>query len=65
MDFLDKELEKNKKYRDLIYKQLDKDKKKFINEIRTGLGEKIIIETKEEPEKNKISFWEKIKKIFG
>lgn len=64
MDFLNKELERNKKYRDLLYQQLDKDKKKFIEEIKSGLGDKIIFEFKEIKKDSKISFWEKIKKIF-
>lgn len=64
MDFLDKELEKNKKYRDLIYKQLNRDKQMFIDEIRSGLGKKIIFETKENNAETKINFWEKVKKIF-
>lgn len=61
-DFLKKELDKNKKYSDLIYKQLEEDKKKFIREIKSGLGKKIVVGFKEE--KTKVSFWEKLKKIF-
>lgn len=61
-DFLRKELEKNKKLNDLIYKQLDKDKKKFIKEIKSDLGKKIVIGFKEP--KKKLGFWGKIKKIF-
>lgn len=64
MDFLDKELEKNKKYRDLIYKELDKDKLNFIKKIRSGLGEEIISEYQEKRQKNKLTFWQKLKKIF-
>lgn len=65
MDFLNKELEKNKKFRDLIYKQLDRDKKEFIREMRSGLGDEIKVGSKEQKEKNNISFWEKLKKIFN
>lgn len=61
-DFLKKELEKNQKYNDLIYKQLDIDKKKFIKEIKSELGKKIVVGFREE--KVKISFWERIKRVF-
>lgn len=61
-DFLKKELEKNKKFNDLIYKQLDRDKKKFIKEIKSGLGKKIVVGFSEP--KSKLTFWEKIKRVF-
>ena len=62
MDFLDKELERNKKYRDLLYKELGNDKKKFIKEIKSDLGNKILVGLK--VDEKKITFWEKIKRIF-
>jgi hypothetical protein len=62
-DFLNKELEKNKKYQDLIYKQLENDKKEFIKEIRTNLGDKIVVGFKQP--KPKVNFWGKLKKIFS
>lgn len=62
-DFLKKELEKNKKYSDLIYRQLEQDKKTFIKKIKSDLGDKIFLDFKES--KKKVSFWEKIKKIFN
>lgn len=61
-DFLKKELEKNKKYSDLLYKQLEKDKQKFIKEIKSELGNKIVIGFKEN--QKKLTFWERIKKVF-
>lgn len=61
-DFLNKELEKNRKFSDLIYKQLERDKKKFIKEIKSDLGKKIVVGFHEP--KKKLSFWEKIKRIF-
>lgn len=64
-DFLNKELDKNKKYRDLIYKQLEIDKKEFIKEIRTNLGNKIVVGFKQPNPKPKNSFWDKLKKIFS
>lgn len=65
-DQLNKELEKNQKYSDLLYKQLEIDKKIFIDKIKSDLGKTIVQDLKEvkEKSKEKKSLWSKILKIF-
>jgi hypothetical protein len=64
MDSLDKELKKNEKYRELLYKQLDKDKKVFAEHVRNYLGNEINQNLKIEKEEKRMTFWDKLKNIF-
>lgn len=63
-DYLNKELDKNVKLREVLKKQLDIDKENFINKIKTDLGKTIKEDFKEQKVIKKISFWSKLKKIF-
>jgi hypothetical protein len=65
MNEVKKELERNDKLRNLISKELDRDKKKFAREVRESVGKEIITELSENKKTKKISFWEKIKMLFG
>lgn len=65
MNDIEKELKKNDKLRDIISKELDRDKKKFAKEIRDSVGKEIITSIEENKKPKKISFWEKIKILFG
>jgi len=64
MNDIERELEKNEKLRDMIAKNLERDKNNFAKQIRNGRGEEIITEIKQTKQKNKISFWEKFKRMF-
>ena len=64
MEEIEKELKRNEKLRDLISKELDRDKKQFANQIRNSVGKQIVEELNEKKESNKKSFWEKIKLLF-
>jgi hypothetical protein len=64
MNDIERELKKNEKLRDMIAKNLERDKNNFAKEIRNGRGEEIITEIKQTKQKNKISFWEKFKRMF-
>ena len=64
MDSLDKELKKNEKYRELLYKQLEKDKKIFAEHIRGHLGREINENLKIENKEKCVTFWDKLKNIF-
>lgn len=63
-DYLNKELEKNKKLRDVLSKQLEVDKKNFITYIKSDLGETIKNDFIEKKVEKKDNFWQKLKKIF-
>ena len=65
MNDIEKELKRNDKLRDMISKELDRDKKKFAKEIKDSVGKEIITELNENKKTKKISFWEKIKILFG
>jgi hypothetical protein len=65
MNEIKKELERNDKLRNLISKELDIDKKKFAKEVRESIGKEIVTELVENKKPKKVSFWEKIKLLFG
>lgn len=64
MEEIEKELKRNERLRELISKELDRDKKQFAQEIRKGMGKQIVEELNDKKENNKKSFWEKIKLLF-
>ena len=64
MEEIEKELKRNERLRELISKELDRDKKQFAKEIRKGMGKQIVEELNDKKENNKKSFWEKIKLLF-
>lgn len=65
MDDIEKELKKNEKLIELIGKELERDKKKFANEIRLHVGKEIVVELNSKKQNNKKSFWYKIKSLFS
>ena len=64
MEEIEKELKRNERLRELISKELDRDKKQFAQEIRKGMGKQIVEELNDKKENDKKSFWEKIKLLF-
>lgn len=64
MGEIEKELKRNEKLRELIFKELDRDKKQFANEIKSRVGKQIVNDLNNKKKNNRKSFWEKIKSIF-
>ena len=63
-DYLNRELERNRKLMEILSKQLDNDKKNFINQIKSDLGKTIKNDFVKKKQSKKNNFWEKLKKIF-
>lgn len=65
-DHLEKEIKRNEAIKNLIYTQLDSEKKVFADKIKEELGRKIVTELKsvKEVKLKKPSFWVRLLNIF-
>lgn len=61
---LEKELEKNKKYRKMVYLELEEQKRRYITEMKDSISKEIRKEFQKNKEIKKDSFWSKLIKIF-